>query len=79
MARGVRQGCTASGLLFAMAFDGFMIRSSLQTLLHQTSCKLLLVPMPMISLFAASSFSVFDDRLFVANLRGDGLCCWAQS
>ena len=50
MARGVRQGCIASGFLFAMVFDGFMIRSSLQTLLHQTSCKLLLVLLPMISL-----------------------------
>ena len=27
MARGVRQGCTASGFLFAMAFDSFTIRS----------------------------------------------------
>ena len=50
MARGVRQGFAVSGFLFAMAFDGFVFRSSLQTLLHQTSCKLLLVLVPMISL-----------------------------
>ena len=58
MARGVRQGCTASGFLFAMAFDGFMIRSSLQTLLPQTSCELLLVLMPMISLLLLRLFGL---------------------
>ena len=55
MARGVRQGWFASGFFFAMAFDGFMIRSFLQTLLPQTSCKLLVL-MPMISLLLLRLF-----------------------
>ena len=78
MARGVRQGCTASGFLFAMAFDGFMIRY----ILTDTVAPDFLRSAPCANAddfaVAASSFrSLMTD--FVANLRGDGLRCWAQS